>query len=58
MESGGESGGVREDGAEYMRAGKLPSQMEKRHTWRTREDPFGGVWEEVRGMLKESEGGV
>lgn len=40
----------------YMRAGKLPSQMEKRHTWRTREDPFEGVWEEVRGMLKESEG--
>jgi hypothetical protein len=39
----------------YLRAGELPSQMKKPHTWRTREDPFEGVWEEIREMLEESE---
>jgi hypothetical protein len=39
----------------YMRAGKLPSQMKKPHTWRTRDDPFEGVWEEVVELLEESE---
>jgi predicted site-specific integrase-resolvase len=32
----------------YARSGKLPSDMRKEHTWRTREDPFARVWEEVR----------
>lgn len=28
----------------YRKAGKLPSEMKKPHTWSTREDPFGEVW--------------
>ena len=28
----------------YRKAGKLPSEMKKAHTWRTRKDPFGEVW--------------
>ena len=35
----------------YARSGKLPSDMRKEHTWRTREDPFARVWEEVRMKL-------
>ena len=36
----------------YMRAGKLPSDMQARHTWRTREDPFEEHWSEAEGMLE------
>ncbi len=35
----------------YIREGKLPSQIKKEHTWRTRKDPFESVWEEVREKL-------
>lgn len=35
----------------YARSGNLPSDMKKEHTWRTREDPFTEVWEEVRVKL-------
>ena len=28
----------------YRRLGKLPSEVKKPHTWRTREDPFEEVW--------------
>jgi transposase len=31
----------------YLQSGQLPSQMCKRHTWRTRQDPFKDVWNEV-----------
>jgi len=30
----------------YIRAGKLPSEVKESHTWRTRKDPFGKVWDE------------
>ncbi len=40
----------------YRRSGKLPSEMSKPHTWRTRPDPFGEVWDEVRGMLEDNPG--
>ncbi len=36
----------------YLRLGKLPSELEVEHTWRTREDPFVEVWEEVKGKLE------
>jgi hypothetical protein len=36
----------------YLRLGELPSQLKKEHTWRTRQDPFEGVWEEVREKLE------
>lgn len=37
----------------YLRLGKLPSQMKQEHTWKTRKDPFEGVWNEVKSFLKE-----
>lgn len=40
----------------YMRMGRLPSEIEKEHTWRTREDPFAEVWEEVRKKLEINPG--
>jgi len=36
----------------YRRSGKLPSETEKPHEWRTRPDPFCEVWEEVRELLE------
>lgn len=35
----------------YLRAGKLPSQLITPHRWRTRQDPFKDVWDEVVGFL-------
>jgi hypothetical protein len=40
----------------YIRTGKLASEIEKEHTWRTREDPFAEVWEEVRKKLEINSG--
>jgi hypothetical protein len=40
----------------YMRLGKLPNEVEKEHSWRTREDPFEEVWEEVRKKLEINSG--
>lgn len=36
----------------YAKAKKLPSTLKTPHTWRTREDVFGDVWEELRQMLE------
>ena len=40
-------------GKAAMKAGKLPSEMNKPHTWRTREDPFAEVWPKAEEKLKE-----
>ena len=40
----------------YNRLKKLPSDLKVEHTWRTREDPFEGVWEEVRSHLEDNPG--
>jgi hypothetical protein len=40
----------------YLCAGELASQIKVDHTWRTREDPFTEVWEEVKEMLKDNPG--
>jgi len=40
----------------YVRMGKMPSEVQARHTWQTRKDPFGEVWEAVRVRLEESNG--
>jgi hypothetical protein len=40
----------------YRRSGKLPSEMAKPHTWRTRADPFAQVWDEVQEMLTNNPG--
>ena len=38
----------------YRDTGKLPSELKKEHTWRTRIDPFEDVWGEVAAMLDEA----
>jgi len=35
----------------YRRLGRLPSELESPERWRTRPDPFAGVWESVQGLL-------
>ena len=40
----------------YRRLGKLPSEARITHNWRTREDPFAEVWEEVRQELAGNPG--
>ena len=40
----------------YMKADKLPSELKKERYWRTREDPFAGIWEEVREKLETNPG--
>jgi hypothetical protein len=44
----------RKTGRKYVRAGKLPSELRKAHTWRTREDPFTDDWPLLVGMLEEA----
>jgi len=36
----------------YRRLGKLPSEVKVEHSWRTREDLFADVWQEVKGKLE------
>ena len=43
----------RKTARKYIKAGKLPSEMNKPHTWRTREDPFAEVWPKAEEKLKE-----
>lgn len=40
----------------YRRLGKLPSEVKKDHTWRTRKDPFKDVWDDVRTKLEVNPG--
>jgi len=40
----------------YLRAGRLPSQLKKEHTWKTRRDPFEEVWSWVESFLRGNEG--
>ena len=40
----------------YRRAGKLPSEIKKEHTWRTRKDPFEDVWDNIKSMLEVNPG--
>lgn len=36
----------------YAKAGKLPKDLKSEHTWRTRKDPFEGVFSDVEEKLK------
>lgn len=38
----------------YRKAGKLPSELAKPHTWRTRPDPFAQDWPRLEAMLKDA----
>jgi len=40
----------------YRRSDKLPSELRVDHVWRTRDDPFVDVWEEVKGNLRVNPG--
>ena len=40
----------------YLGLNQLPSELMKVRHWRTREDPFSGVWEQVRQQIEESPG--
>jgi hypothetical protein len=35
----------------YLHDRRLPSEMQQKHTWRTRPDPFAETWEEIRQLL-------
>ena len=39
----------------YRRLGKLPGEVKVEHSWRTREDPFAEVWQEVKEKLEMKE---
>lgn len=40
----------------YRDTGKLPTELKKEHTWRTRADPFEKDWEEIRKMISVEHG--
>lgn len=44
----------RKTARKYVRAGQLPSELRKPHTWRTREDPFAEDWPALAAMLEEA----
>jgi hypothetical protein len=40
----------------YRKLGRLPTEVKSKHTWRTREDPFGHVWDELKAKLAVNPG--
>lgn len=40
----------------YLKTGRLPSELIKERTWRTRPDPFEDIWDEVRENLASNPG--
>ena len=40
----------------YLGMNQLPSELIKARDWRTRVDPFSGVWEQVRQQIEENPG--
>ena len=40
----------------YLGLERLPSELKKERPWRTREDPFGEVWDAVQRQVEESPG--
>ncbi|MBF0275811.1 MAG: IS21 family transposase [Nitrospinae bacterium] len=40
----------------YIKMGKSPNEIVIEHNWRTREDPFEDVWEEIENLLSENTG--
>ncbi len=43
-------------GRKYRELGTLPSECRAEHTWRTRRDGFGEVWDEIRELLEVNRG--
>jgi hypothetical protein len=44
----------RKTARKYVRAGQLPSELRRPHTWRTRPDPFAEDWPALAAMLEEA----
>ncbi len=44
----------RKTARKYVRLGKLPSELRRPHTWRTREDAFADDWPALAAMLAEA----
>lgn len=42
----------RKTARKYLKAGVLPSELKREHTWRTRSDPFARYWGEAEEMLR------
>lgn len=40
----------------YRRLGQLPSQCQQVHSWKTRQDPFADLWEEIQELLQLNPG--
>src|SRR6266571_3521711 len=40
----------------YLGLERLPGELKKERPWRTREDPFGEVWDAVQQQIQESPG--
>lgn len=40
----------------YLAEGRLPSERKPERNWRTRTDPFKGVWEEIREQIETNPG--
>lgn len=40
----------------YRKVGRLPRDLAREHDWRTRPDPFEGVWGEVQALLESAPG--
>lgn len=38
----------------YIKSGKLPSELKKKHTWKTRVDPFEDRWSEIEKILESA----
>ena len=38
----------------YIQAGQSPAELQAQHTWRTRPDPLGKIWDEVAAMLRDA----
>jgi hypothetical protein len=38
----------------YIEAAKPPSELQAKHTWRTRSDPVAGIWERAERMLEKA----
>ena len=46
----------RKTARKYIKSGKLPGEIKRVHDWRTRHDPFKGVWDTIKGMVEVNPG--
>ncbi|MCU7503018.1 MAG: hypothetical protein HF314_08090 [Ignavibacteria bacterium] len=55
QETASEKAGIAERTArKYLKEGKLPDELRKDHTWRTREDPFREDEDRIKEMLSDN----